>query len=156
MVMDTANGGATSAAGAQAEQEHFTQNVDSAGKRTSTGRRLVRDMLEIVELQTRIIGLKILSAIQASLLRLGLLFLALIAALAGIVFLYIAAFQALEKVLPATIIFLLFGLIQLLLAVGLVAGASQLTRDGARTNKPSTGKSAEKPIHSSASATIRQ
>ncbi len=61
MVMDTANGGATSAAGAQAEQEHFTQNVDSAGKRTSTGRRLVRDMLEIVELQTRIIRLKILS-----------------------------------------------------------------------------------------------
>ena len=108
--------------------------TDASEKNHSTGRRLFRGLLEVVELQTRIIGLKILATLQASLLRLGLLFAALAAGITGIVFLYIAIFQALEMVLPTVAIFLIFTLFHFFLAIGLVMGANRITDQGYKTN----------------------
>ncbi len=109
----------------------------------SGGRRVFHSVLELIELQARLAGLKILAALQASFLRIGLFFLAVITALAGVIFLYIAIFQFLDRIIPTRDVFVLFALFHFLLAGGLWLAASRVTDAGASTmphhDKPTGG-----------------
>ncbi len=99
----------------------------------SAGRRVLLGILELVELQARLVGLKILATLQASAMRMGLVFLAVLVALAGVVFLYLAVFQSLDRIIPARDVFLLFALFHFILAGGLWLAAGRITDMGSPT-----------------------
>lgn len=109
----------------------------------SVYRHIFHGVLELIELQARMAGLKILAVIQASFLRMCLFFLAVVTGLAGVVFLYIAVFQELDRFIPTRDVYLLFAMFQFLLAGGLWLAAGRICDSGARTksqrNKPTSG-----------------
>ncbi len=121
----------------------FSETPAAAESRAgSAGRRIFHGVMELIELQARLVGLKILAAIQASFQRIGLLFLAVITALAGLVFLYLAVFQSLERILPTRYVFLIFAMFHFLLAGGLWLAAGRITDVGIRA-KPHRNKAAD-------------
>ncbi len=103
----------------------------AAGPEELPGRRLLSHLLELAELQVRLAALKVLAAVQASFFKLGLLAMAFLAALTGIVFLYISIFQSLDRMMPTRDVFLLFALFHFIVCISLVLAARRITDAGA-------------------------
>ncbi len=92
-------------------------------------RRIFRALLDVIELEAQIITLRLLAALTDVLLRTVLLAGAIAMALAGVVFLEIAIFQALDKLVPVLWVFVIFAIGHLALAGGLVLIASRPVRE---------------------------
>ncbi|MDA8375533.1 MAG: phage holin family protein [Planctomycetia bacterium] len=107
---------------ADSAEESTTQADKASTARTGHDfiRRLVRAMLEIMELEVQIMALRLLAILRDILVQMGLLCAAVVLALTGMVFLEITIFKGLQTFIPTLWVLLIFGLGHLLLAGGLV------------------------------------
>ncbi len=94
-------------------------------------RRILRALLDVIELEVQIITLRLVSAIRDAVVRACMAVGAIILGLAGAVFLEIAIFQAVERLLPIVWVFLIFAVVHLVLAGGLVFMAARPMRSKA-------------------------
>ena len=82
--------------------------------------RILRAILDVIELEVQIMTLRLLSAMRDAVVRVCMAVGAIILALAGTVFLEIAIFRAVEELLPIDWVFLIFAIVHLVFAGGLV------------------------------------
>jgi|GEM_PF-5778055 hypothetical protein len=94
-------------------------------------RRILRALLDVIELEVQIIVLRILSAMRDAAVRVCMGAAAIILGLAGVVFLEIAIFQAVEHLLPIAWVFLIFAIVHLAVAGGLAFMAARPMRSKA-------------------------
>lgn len=99
-------------------EEHATDSEypprPGAGRYYS--QRILRALLDVIELEAQIITLRLLSAMRDAVVRACLVAGGVLLSLLGAVFLEIAIFQTLERFIPVVGVFLIFAVVHLLLA----------------------------------------
>jgi len=103
-------------------------------------RRILRALLDVIELEVQIITLRLLWVMRDAVVRVCMAAGAIILGLTGVVFLEIAIFQAVEHLLPIVWVLLIFAIVHLVLAGGLVFMATRPMRSNASStpDKPET------------------
>lgn len=88
-------------------------------------RRILRALLDVIELEVQIITLRLASAMRDAVVRLCLALGGIVLALTGLVFFEIAIFQAFQRLIPVIWVFVIFAAVHLLLAGILVFMAAR-------------------------------
>lgn len=79
-------------------------------------RRILRALLDVIELEVQIITLRLASAMRDAVVRLCLALGGIVLGLTGLVFFEIAIFQAFQRLIPIIWVFVVFAAVHLLLA----------------------------------------
>ena len=113
-------------------EEHTTEPVQpsAAGVGTAYGSRILRAFLDVIELEAQIITLKLLAAMRDAAVRACLVAAGIMLAAAGLVFMEIAVFQTIERLIPTVWVFFVFAVTHLVLAGGAVYLASRPMKSG--------------------------
>ena len=121
-------------------EDHTTESAQppTPGAGRYYSRRILRALLDVIELEVQIITLRLLSAMRDAVIRVCMAAAAIILGLAGVVFLEIAIFRAVERLFPIVWVFLIFAVVHLVLAGGLVFMAARPMRsnDSCAADKP--------------------
>jgi hypothetical protein len=99
-------------------EDHATDSGDppSPGAGRYYSQRILRALLDVIELEAQIITLRLLSAMRDAVIRACLVIGGILLSLLGAVFLEIAIFQTLERFIPVVGVFLIFAVVHLLFA----------------------------------------
>ncbi len=121
---------------ANTAQDHPPESVKppTAGAGQAYGRRIGRALLDVIELEVQIITLRLLSAMRDAMVRACLAAAGVVLGIAGLVFLEIALFHALERSIPILWVFVIFAAAHFLLAGIAVFMAYRPIKEG-RTGK---------------------
>jgi hypothetical protein len=122
-----------------AAEEPSTESVQPPipGAGGAYARRILRAVLDVIELEFQIITLRILVAMREVVVRTCLALAAVAFALAGVVFLEIAIFRALAHVVPVIWVWFIFAIGHLILAGSLVFLAARPADAGSDSQKDS-------------------
>lgn len=130
---------------AKTAENHSTEPVKppNTGASQNYGGRIGRGLLDVIELEVQIITLRLLLAMRDAMVRACLAAAAIVLAIAGLVFLEIAVFHALERLMSVSWVFVIFAGAHFLLAGVAVFLAFRPIKAG-RSGKPVMGSSPAK------------
>ena len=113
-------------------EDHTTEPVEpsAAGAGRDYARRIGRALLDLLELEVQIIILRLLAPMRDAVVRACFAAAGIVLGLAGLAFLEIAVFQAVERLIPLVWVFFVFAVAHLLLAGGAVFLAARPIQSG--------------------------